>query len=73
MKIFKSAIAILLITLPLLIQVGYAFGPPPPPDPGGKGKGPKDPRVPIDGGITFLIAAGLLYGSKKLYDEKKKK
>ena len=29
------------------------------------------PCVPIDGGIVFLIAAGVAYGSKKIYDYKK--
>jgi len=32
-----------------------------------------DPDVPIDGGIGVLIAAGVLYGSKKIYDARKKK
>ncbi len=34
--------------------------PPPPPPPPGSG-------VPIDGGVFLLLAAGLIYGSKKLY------
>jgi len=37
-----------------------------PGDPGG------DPDVPIDGGIGILIAAGVLYGSKKIYDARKR-
>ena len=36
-----------------------------PGDPGG------DPDVPIDGGIGFLLAAGALYGVKRIYDVKK--
>ena len=32
-----------------------------------------DPDIPIDGGIGILIAAGVLYGSKKIYDARKKK
>ena len=34
---------------------------------------PPDPDIPIDGGISLLIAAGALYGSKKIYDARKKK
>ena len=34
---------------------------------------PPDPDVPIDGGISLLIAAGALYGSKKIYDARRKK
>lgn len=29
--------------------------------------------VPIDGGVGFLIAAGLAYGGKKYRDQKKQK
>lgn len=45
-------------------------GPPPPPPPPPNGGGPAcwpPPCVPIDGGISFLIAAGALYGGRKLY------
>lgn len=34
--------------------------------------GPFDPCVPIDGGVGFLISAGIIYGSKKMLDIKKK-
>ena len=30
------------------------------------------PCIPIDGGISALVAAGVAYGAKKLYDKKKK-
>jgi hypothetical protein len=36
-------------------------------DPGGS------PDVPIDGGISFLIAAGAAYGAKKIRDGRRKK
>ena len=35
-----------------------------PPNPGG---------VPIDGGLSFLLAAGVGYGAKKAYDARKAK
>lgn len=39
--------------------------------PGGGGFG--DPvDVPIDGGISFLVSAGVIYGAKKLRDVKRK-
>lgn len=31
-----------------------------------------DPDVPIDGGVSILIAAGVAYGIKKVRDERKK-
>ena len=31
------------------------------------------PCVPIDGGISLLIAAGAIYGGRKLYSSKKQK
>ena len=30
------------------------------------------PCLPIDGGISFLVAAAAVYGGKKLYDHQKK-
>ena len=48
-----------------LLMTTIAFGQPG--DPGG------NPDVPIDGGIGLLIAAGALYGSKKIYEARKKK
>lgn len=48
----------------------------PPSGGGGPGGGNPDcwppPCIPIDGGITFLIAIGAAYGSKKVYDKHKK-
>jgi hypothetical protein len=43
----------------------------PPPPHGGAGCWPP-PCVPIDGGISLLIAAGAIYGGKKLYSKRKK-
>jgi hypothetical protein len=37
-----------------------------PPDPGG------DPGVPIDGGLSLLLAAGVGYGVKKIRDHRRK-
>ena len=44
---------------------------PPPPPAGSPGCWPP-PCIPIDGGITFLIAAGAAYGAKKIVDARKK-
>lgn len=38
--------------------------------PGGGGCIPP-PCIPIDGGLGFLLAAGAIYGGKKLLDHKK--
>ena len=32
-----------------------------------------DPNVPIDGGLSVLLAAGAAYGAKKAYDKRKDK
>ncbi|MCZ2222534.1 MAG: hypothetical protein LC122_02775 [Chitinophagales bacterium] len=34
---------------------------------------PPEDDIPVDGGITLLLAAGVGYGAKKLRDNKKKK
>ena len=59
--ILKTAFIMLLIiaTLPQIAQA----------QPGGD---PGDPDVPIDGGLTLLIAAGVGYGVKKVRDERRK-
>ena len=52
-----------------IVNNAFAAGPPGPP--GGGGGGPPcwpPPCVPIDGGIGFLLAAGIAYGGKKVYD-----
>ena len=38
--------------------------------PGGGGPDP-DPSVPIDGGLSLLVAAGAGYAIKKAYDKRK--
>ncbi len=42
--------------------------PPPVDDPGG----PQSGGVPLDAGLTVLLAAGASYGAKKAYDYRKK-
>ena len=50
----KLASLLLLLLFPLIM---IAQGPPPPPPP---------PGLPIDGGLLFLLMAGIAYGVKKL-------
>ena len=57
-KYFK---AILLFAFILVSDIALAQGPPPPPP----------PVVPIDGGIFGLLALGLGYAVKKIYDKSK--
>lgn len=40
-------------------------------NPGDGGCDPGDPKCPIDGGITALIAIGAAYGIKKVRDSRK--
>ena len=56
-KYFK---AILLIAFILVSDIALAQGPPPPP-----------PPLPIDGGVIGLLALGLGYAVKKIYDNSK--
>ncbi|TDH27524.1 hypothetical protein EXU57_06895 [Segetibacter sp. 3557_3] len=46
----------------------FAQGPPPP----GDGLDPGGAEVPVDGGISLLLAAGISYGTKKVIDARKK-
>ena len=49
----------LMMTCPFLIESIIAQPPPPTPV-----------AIPIDGGLTFLLVAGMVYGGSKLYKEK---
>ena len=52
----------------LLLSISV-YGQGGPGDPGGD---PDNPGIPLDGGLSILIAAGAAYGGKKLYDANKR-
>jgi peptidoglycan/LPS O-acetylase OafA/YrhL len=58
-KVLVALAAIALTVVPMIL---LAQGPPPPPPP---------QSVPVDGGLSLLVAAGAALGAKKLYDKKK--
>lgn len=62
---------LVLLFIAVFATIGIA-APPPPPAGGGPQCWPP-PCVPIDGGISLLIAAGAIYGGRKLYSNKKEK
>lgn len=53
------------ILVTLITNIVYAQGPDTPFEPD------YDPDVPIDGGASLLVAAGVAYGLKKIYDKRK--
>ncbi len=55
----------------LSFESSIAGGPPGPPGGGGGPPCWPPPCIPIDGGIGFLIAAGVAYGGKKAFDIQK--
>ncbi|MCX8081216.1 MAG: hypothetical protein N3F09_08275 [Bacteroidia bacterium] len=65
---------ILFIALFFVFGISFlnAAGPPPPPPSGGPPCWPPPCTIPIDGGIGFLMAAGLGYGIKKIHEKMKK-
>ena len=66
----KKLILVCLVVGTVLFAHDDVFAAGPPGPPGGGGGDPPcwpAPCVPIDGGIGFLIAAGLAYGGKKAY------
>jgi len=60
--------SILLLVGVFFSEILLAAGPPGPPGGGSDPPCWPAPCVPIDGGIGFLVAAGLAYGGKKAYD-----
>ena len=65
--LFTLLMIVLVLALPMLSN-GQVD---PPPGPVG-GTNP-DANVPIDGGLSLVLAAGVGYGAKKLRDYKKKR
>jgi hypothetical protein len=67
-------LALFLIFFLAITVTNNVFSAPPGPPPSSAGKPPcwPPPCIPIDGGVSFLIAAGVAYGAKKIYDNKKK-
>jgi hypothetical protein len=64
---------LLLVTVFFIGLVAVSFaGPPPPPPPNSGPPCWPPPCIPIDGGITLLMAAGAAFGAKKIYDSRKK-
>lgn len=63
----KQLSALLIVGVLLMVPyISIAAGPPGPP-PGPPPCWPPPCGIPIDGGITFLAAAGALYAGKKLF------
>jgi len=67
-KIFPLIISFFILFLSSSDSI--ATGPPGPPM--GPTCWPPPCTIPIDGGISFLIAAGVALGGKKIYDSRKK-
>lgn len=62
----KALVTTLLIVCVMLCLPSLLHAQGMPGDPGG------DPDVPIDGGLSLLLAAGAGYGAKKVNDRRKK-
>jgi len=60
----QKAILILIFIVALVFSATIVSAQPPPPP-------PQD--IPIDGGLLFLIGAGMAYGAKEIYKYEKKK
>jgi hypothetical protein len=56
-------------------MLAQAVDDPPPPDPclpEYPNHQPDDPPCPVDGGVSFLLAAGIVYGAKKVKHSRNK-
>lgn len=63
----KKSVLISIILLVVMIVPSLLIAQTPPPD------DPSDVLVPLDGGLSLLVAAAVGYGSKKMYDSRKNK
>jgi hypothetical protein len=69
----KKAVQILAIVLVILIPVILTAQPfPPEPYSNGQGVNPVGGGAPIGGGLLILLSLAIGYGSKKIYDIRKK-
>lgn len=71
----KKIVSVLIISFALFFFANEIKAAGPPGPPGGGGTPPCWPppcSVPIDGGISFLIAAGVALAGKKINDFRKK-
>jgi len=66
--IFAQITHLVVISAALFLSISV-YGQGGPGDPGGE---PDNPGIPLDGGLSILIAAGAAYGGKKLYDANKR-
>ena len=72
----KKIRTIITLTLFFVLPLLTIADPPPPPGSGGgaaPGGGQTPVGAPIDGGFGILLALGLAYGGKKIYDAYKAK
>lgn len=69
---YKSIFLLLFFLVITTISIAAPFPPPPPPG-NGPPCWPPPCVIPIDGGISILMAAGAALGAKKIYDSRKKK
>lgn len=73
----KKHIRSIITALVLLVGITFAqvsFSQPPAPPPSGGNSGSHTPMggaAPIDGGLVFLLAAGMGYGARKIYHARK--
>ncbi|MDB5280332.1 MAG: hypothetical protein JWR61_5287 [Ferruginibacter sp.] len=69
-----SALFLVMSSLPATMLAQTDVLPPPddclPTDPSHQ---PDSPPCPVDGGISYLVAAGVVYGAKKVKDNRNKK
>ena len=62
-KYLKAILMLVLIVSPFAYSIVFAQPGPPPPPP------PPPPGVPIDGGISLLLAGLAAYGTKKYFNK----
>lgn len=68
----KKVFSLLLILTFILLVVTLSFAQPGHGRPPGKPPPPPNPQAPLDGGLGYLLAAGLMYGVH-IYNKRRKR
>ena len=71
--LFGVVFVVVMVTAMLISTASFSAPPPPPPPPDPGGSDMPIGGSPIGGGVLILVALGVGYGARKVYNQNKRK